>query len=152
MKCPYKYHNVNPCTVTKPSFYMMRSDDGCLQLSRNHAYYHQIQGQLAICEKEYCDFICWMPPGIYTEQIVLEPSYLNNTKPSLDAFFIKIILPLLLMVFILAGKSSQSAKCSHKCNLPVLFNLVQQPVVLQLALLILILKLTVDVEVKRVVI
>ena len=120
MKCPYKYCNVDLCTVTDPSFYLKMSDDGCLQLSRNHSYYHQIQGQLAICEKEYCDFICWTLLGMYTEQILLEPSYLNNTKRSLDAFFSKVILPLLLTALVTSRKSSQSAKC----NLPVPFNLV----------------------------
>lgn len=96
VKCPYKYRDVDPCTVTDPSFYLKMSDNGCLQLGRNHAYYHQIQGQLAICKREYCDFICWTQKGMYTERILLEPTYLSKIKPSLDTFFIKVVLPLLL--------------------------------------------------------
>ena len=34
---------------------------------------------------------------MYTERIHLEPSYLSKIKPSLDAFFFKVVLPLLLI-------------------------------------------------------
>lgn len=96
IKCPYKHRHIHPSTVTDPTFYLKMCEDGCRQLCRGHAYYHQIQGQLAVCEKQYCDFICWTPLGMHTECILPEPSYLSKTKPSLDAFFVKVVLPLLL--------------------------------------------------------
>ena len=49
-----------------------------------------------MCEKEYCDFICWTPHGMHTERILQEASYLSEAMPHLDAFFLKALLPLLL--------------------------------------------------------
>ena len=103
IKCPYKYRNNDLSTVNDPKFYLQQSDDGKLALSHNHAYYHQIQGQLAICERAYCDFVCWTLRGIHTERIELESSYLGSVKTKLDAFFVKAILPLLL-----TGKTNSS--------------------------------------------
>ena len=96
IKCPYKHRDTHPKDVADPRFYLKISEDGELYLSRSHKYYRQIQGQLAICEKEYCDFICWTPHGMHTEHILPEDSYLNETIPQLDAFFVKVLLPLLL--------------------------------------------------------
>ena len=96
IKCPYKHRYVHPNSVNDRKFYLSRSEDGRLQLSHDHAYYHQVQGQLAVCEKEYCDFICWTTVGMHTERITLEHSYLSKIKPKLDAFFVKVLLPLLL--------------------------------------------------------
>ena len=103
IKCTYKYRDVDPNGIHDPSFYLERSETEHLQLSRTHQYYHQVQAQLhvALCEKEFCDFICWTPHGMYIERILLDPSYLTKTKPKLDAFFVKVILPLLL-----TGRSS----------------------------------------------
>ena len=42
VKCPYKYRDVDPCTVTDSSFYLKISDNVSLQLHRNHAYYYQL--------------------------------------------------------------------------------------------------------------
>lgn len=96
IKCTYKYRDVDPNGIHDPSFYLKQSETGHLQLSRTHQCYHQVQAQLALCEKEFCDFICWTPHGMYIERILLDPSYLTKTKPKLDAFFVKVILPLLL--------------------------------------------------------
>ena len=96
IKCPYKHRDTHPKDITDPCFYLKRNEDGELQLSHSHEYYHQIQGQLAVCEKEYCDFICWTPHGMHTERILQEASYLSEAMPHLDAFFLKAFLPLLL--------------------------------------------------------
>ena len=60
-----------------------------LQLSQSHEYYHQIQCQVAVCEKEYNDFICWIPHGMHMECILTEASYLSEAMPYLDAFLLK---------------------------------------------------------------
>jgi hypothetical protein len=32
-------------------------------------YYKQVQGQMAICERSYSDFVCWTPHGLHVERI-----------------------------------------------------------------------------------
>ena len=64
---------------------------------RSHQYYYQTQGQLSVCEMEYCDFICWTPCGVHIERILRDSlSFFNTVKPALDIFFINVLLPLLL--------------------------------------------------------
>ena len=96
IKCPYKHRYKHPHDVTDPQFYLKRDGDGKMHLCHNHEYFYQIQGQLAICEKEYCDFVCWTPHGIHVERILADPSHFSNTKVALDAFFLQVLLPLLL--------------------------------------------------------
>ena len=98
----------SPRTVTDSTFYLKASQDGSLQLCCKHAHYHQIQGQLAPCKLGFCDFVCWTPVGMHTEHIHCDPSYFSLTKPSLNRFFVKIILPLLL--------TGRSVTTSIDCN------------------------------------
>lgn len=96
IKCPYKFRHTDPCDICDPSFYLEKTDEGCLQHSRSHAYYCQVQGQLAICGTDFCDFICWTPLGMHNERILFDSTYFSRIRPKLDAFFIVAVLPLLL--------------------------------------------------------
>ena len=69
MKCPYKYRYVNPWQVNDKKSFLQLDKDGKLSLSTIHDYYYQVQGQLSICNKPYCDFICWTKKGIFCERI-----------------------------------------------------------------------------------
>ena len=53
-------------------------------------------GQLAVCEKEYCDLMCWTERGIHVERILANSSNFAETKLKLDFFLKKALLPLLL--------------------------------------------------------
>ena len=97
IKCPFKHRDVHPHNVTDPGFYLVRSDDNELHLSQEHDYYYQVQGQLAVCNVDYCDFVCWTPLGIHCERICPDPAFFFDTvKPALDRFFISVMLPRLL--------------------------------------------------------
>ena len=67
-----------------------------MHLSKEHDYYLQIQGQLAVCNKEYSDFICWTPHGMHIKWIIRDVAIFDSIRPSLDAFFKEVLLPLLL--------------------------------------------------------
>ena len=43
--------------------------DGKAQLNRSHAYFYQIQGQMAICKASWCDFFVWIGPSVLCERI-----------------------------------------------------------------------------------
>lgn len=46
-------------------FAKLSNNDLCLK--RNHNYYYQVQGQLAITRRKYCYFIIWSPCGMLVE-------------------------------------------------------------------------------------
>ena len=78
-----------------------------MRLKSTHDYYMQIQGQMAICKKDYCDFVCWTLKGIHVERIVFDASVFTRIKPSLDHFFQAIVLPELLTHEIQDGEAEK---------------------------------------------
>ena len=66
IKCPYTYCNKDlPGTDYEDGEdlkrFCMKRDivDGDLYLPKDHMYYYQVQAQMNICHKEYCDFVVW---------------------------------------------------------------------------------------------
>ena len=94
IKCPFKYRQCKISDIVDKSFCVQpNEEDGKLKLSHNHAYYLQIQGQLILCQKPYCDFIVWTECDLFVERINSDNEAFQGIKPSLDNFF---ILPKLL--------------------------------------------------------
>ena len=95
VKCPYSIQDIDPNTVNKKGFYLERSND-CLSLSPTHDYFYQVQGQLAVCNRSYCDFVCWTPHGLYVERVKRDTEFYAKIKPKLDDFFVQVVLPCVL--------------------------------------------------------
>ena len=109
IKCPFKHREKHPHEITDPNFYLKQHEDGEIHLRDDHEYYYQIQGQLAVCNIEYCDFICWTPCGMHCERILSDPKhFFDITKPALDEFFIAVLLPRLL--------TGSPPHCGETCN------------------------------------
>ena len=94
IKCPYKHKQSHPHNVVESKF-CLEHVNGRIYLKKTHEYYFQIQGQLAVCEMEYCDFVCWTPHGMHIERI-LPDTLFETIKPAVDTFFLKVLLPLLI--------------------------------------------------------
>ena len=88
----------------------MSKDESGLHLKRTHAYFYQVQGQLAICEREYCDFVCWTSKGIVIERMYRDRCFFADVLKVLKTFFVQVILPR-----VLAGKyvTSTDKETSH---------------------------------------
>ena len=50
-------------------FFCCKIDNGKPKLSRTHIYYSQVQGQMAIGGRTWCDFIIYTEKGIIVERI-----------------------------------------------------------------------------------
>ena len=62
IKCPFKYRSTSPTADTPlsdPNFCLQKNANGEVHLSLSHQYYYQVQGQIALCNVECCDFVCW---------------------------------------------------------------------------------------------
>ena len=53
-------------------------EDGMLSLKRDHLYYYQIQGTMAIADAVECDFIVWTPKLIKKETILFDKVLWEN--------------------------------------------------------------------------
>lgn len=60
VKCPFKYRNdmLRDCLLNKND-YILNFDGEHFNANRNHDYFHQIQGQLNICNMKKCILILW---------------------------------------------------------------------------------------------
>lgn len=89
IKCPYKYRNSTPDEASRNQDFCLEKHNNILQLKRNHAYYQQVQGQLAICGLTWCDFIVCTSQGIHVERIQFDPHFWAiEMLPRLAEFYI----------------------------------------------------------------
>ena len=75
IKCPFKHRDKDPTTVIDNDF-CLQPDSGWKYVLID--YYAQVQGQIVAHAREYCDFICWMPHGMYVERITRNPAYFDS--------------------------------------------------------------------------
>ncbi|XP_065940882.1 uncharacterized protein [Magallana gigas] len=67
------------------SFLDVKGDSLCMKTS--HPYYHQIQGQLHICNKTCCDLIVWTTVDCVVIRIVKDPEWTVNIANLVDIYF-----------------------------------------------------------------
>ena len=48
------------------------SGDQTFQLERSHSYYRQVQGQMAITERAWCDYVVYPSNGIANDRITFD--------------------------------------------------------------------------------
>ena len=85
IKCPFKHKDKRPTDIYKfdRSFYLDANED----LRENSNYYAQVQGQMAIVDVEYCDFVVWTPIGIHVQRINRDRLFWEANKDILKDFF-----------------------------------------------------------------
>ena len=74
--CPFSVRDGTPDDLVgrKGSFL---NDAG---LIHSHKYYTQVQGELEICRKTFCDFVVWTPNGLFTQRIYKDQHYVEETR------------------------------------------------------------------------
>ena len=77
-------------------------------LSKNHGYYFQIQGQLAITGREYCDFFVYTSRGEYIERIRFDDTLWLQLLERLKRFWIN-HLPCKILLEVEEDPLSQAA-------------------------------------------
>ena len=108
VKCPYKYRDINPSDIADVNFYLQAQPDGTRVLNQTHEYYYQVQGQMAIWNKEYCDFVCWTSKGHVVTRIQYDKEFFEGFVGKCKHFFDTYILPELMT------RRLQFSSCSQK--------------------------------------
>ena len=88
IKCPYSGRECHPKDLRGKLFL---NSDG--RLKHSHKYYTQIQGQLAVTDRSFCDFIVWTPKGFEQERVVVNASFWEKVQRKLTCFFVEHLLP-----------------------------------------------------------
>ena len=75
-------------------FCLEMSDQGP-RLRRDHKYYAQVQGEMALMSCSWCDFVEWIAANssnCFIERIYFDEVFVSNMLPKLVEFFILHIL------------------------------------------------------------
>ena len=96
IKCPYTVRNQSPVEACSSSGFFCTIDPatGELHLKESSGYHAQIQGQMGIGIRPWCDFVVYTKKGLSIERILFNPTYWNNKLlPKLKEFYDCCILP-----------------------------------------------------------
>ena len=109
IKCPYKYREFSPEDASKQTDFCCTTQthsDGTTtpKLKQNHTYYCQVQGQLAITERKWCDFVIYTTKGVSVERILYDADFWENKLlPKLITFYDKCLCPSIVSPIHLVG-------------------------------------------------
>ena len=96
IKCPFSAKDMTPLEAAKTlRSFSCKEVDGNLALKREHNYFYQVQGQLAITRARWCDFCVYTPHGFSIERIDFELPLWQQMVPTLETFFDKFMIPCL---------------------------------------------------------
>jgi len=97
VKCPYSCRcKAFKDAMNDANFFLSCSSDGQVVLKTNHAYYYQIQLQMALCEVNYCDFVIWSPSETLILRIEKNTDFVKTAIDKASVFYKVCVLPELL--------------------------------------------------------
>ena len=98
VKCPYSCQSISPTEACSTSgfFCTLETDsDGSqhLCLKSNHAYFAQIQGQMGIRNRPWCDFVVHTLKGISVSRVKFDNKFWEGALPKLVSFYNNCVAP-----------------------------------------------------------
>jgi hypothetical protein len=95
IKCPYSARNLTPAEACAKSGFCCRlTSTGQLELKETHQYYAQVQGQMALGERPWCDFVLFTLKGISVQRICFNETYwTTKLLPKLTSFYDNCVAP-----------------------------------------------------------
>ena len=96
IKCPYSHQNVLPAQACDDSHFCCVIDaaTGNVRLKETHHYYAQVQGQMGIGERPWCDFVVYTKKGLSVQRISFDRTFwLDKLLPKLVSFYDNCVAP-----------------------------------------------------------
>ncbi|KAM7304091.1 uncharacterized protein ISCGN_013991 [Ixodes scapularis] len=94
VKCPYTIWDC--AEPDSKSFYMVKDSAGVYRLSRDHHYYFQLLGQMALSDSLWGDFVVYCKHFLIVERISFSLPDWVRCKEALDTFYFATLLPYLV--------------------------------------------------------
>ena len=77
------------------SFFLTKSEDGSFDLKRDHVYWHQVQGQMHLTNRNICYFVVWTTNETVVIKVIKDLQWGSNLE-LLKQFYKSNILPKLV--------------------------------------------------------
>lgn len=94
IKCPESIKDQKPSTANVP--YLVEAEDKQVSLKKKHPYYYQIQGQMGITERQYCDFFVFTHHGHICMRVSFDQEAFNEIMKDISWFWNNYIVDELL--------------------------------------------------------
>ena len=92
-KCPYTQRNMTiEEAINSPNFYLKKDEDGNIVLKKDHAYWHQAQGEMYLSKRDLCYFVVWTTKDTVVIKITKDNSWEENLS-ILKRFYLSHIFP-----------------------------------------------------------
>ena len=95
VKCPITLRDGNMSSLD----WMVVESDGKFRLRITHRHYYQVQMQLFVTNREYCDIVVWSPGMLYIERIVPDSEWWAEKSKQGMLFHAKCVMPELCMKY-----------------------------------------------------
>jgi len=76
--------------------FFLRGENGELHLSQQHHYYAQVQGELAVMDREWCDFVVYSNGEVVVDHILADLEYWDTLQEKLEEFYVRYMVPEIL--------------------------------------------------------
>lgn len=95
VKCPYSYRSVTPVEACSQASFFCTLNISTTQvhLKKDHPYYSQVQGQMALTKRKWCDFIVYTEKGISIERIDFDEVFWKELSQKLINFYDNCLAP-----------------------------------------------------------
>ena len=101
VKCPYSIEGNVTVELTPDKieqkygkkFFMHRGDDKMHHLAETHPYYAQVQGEMAILNVEWCDFVVFSNGSVIVDCILADHDHWIKMCDVLDEFYVQHVVP-----------------------------------------------------------
>lgn len=97
IKCPSSAKNMTPeeaILARKVTFWTKEKNGTIGPINTTHNFFYQVQGQLHVTKRRYCQFTLWTPKGLKVERIERDDEFWNvNMKDKLERFYMDCLLP-----------------------------------------------------------
>ncbi|XP_078655658.1 uncharacterized protein LOC144902231 [Branchiostoma floridae x Branchiostoma belcheri] len=91
VKCPRTAATEQPADDNTKFLHL--SEDGIIQLNKNHAYYFQVQAQMGVTGRRWCDFYVYSKVGYHLERIHFKEDVWMGAVVAAEQFFNEYVAP-----------------------------------------------------------
>ena len=93
IKCTAKYWAETTREIATRGDYEIELEDGVPQLKKTSKWYRQVQAQMYICGRSYCDFVLMTSQDQLYQRIYYDENWENNVIPKVCDFFTVCVFP-----------------------------------------------------------
>lgn len=97
IKCTYTHKDLSPDEVATrdKNYFVYMDDNNNVKLKTNTSWYYQIQTQLGVCDRKWCDFVFYTQKGISVDRISFDNTLFEMIVSKSNFFFNKYVIPAL---------------------------------------------------------